>query len=153
LSLAVLAQAGLQLLIAGAALILGLLIIWIIVSVPVWIAAKILTLGRARFTRAMLVTAIGPIVVAVVYFLSRFILSAAVGSSGFITALAFILAFIAWIGVFKKAFETGWLRAFAIAILASIAFIVLGALIGLVIHAFIPQAPRLPFSPIPLQSV
>ena len=35
--------------------IISLVIIWAIVSVPVWISAKIITSGRARFGRAMLV--------------------------------------------------------------------------------------------------
>ena len=148
--LATLLQAGVQFLIAGAAFIIGLLIVWIVVSVPVWIAAKILTLGKAKFTRAMLVTAIGPIVVAIVFFIARLVLSVAIGQSGVIVTLAFILAFIAWIGVFKKGFDTGWLRAFAIAILATAAFIVLGFVITLVIRLFVPQAP--PVSPIPLHA-
>ncbi len=37
-------------------------IIWAIVSIPVWISAKILASRRASFGRAMLVTAVGPIV-------------------------------------------------------------------------------------------
>jgi hypothetical protein len=36
--------------IVAAAVIIGLIALWIIVTIPVWIAAKVLTLGRAKFT-------------------------------------------------------------------------------------------------------
>ena len=49
-----------------------------------------------------------------------------VGEQFAVAALSFIIAFIAWIGVFKWGFETGWLRALGIAILATALFIVLG---------------------------
>jgi hypothetical protein len=131
------------------AVIIGLLVMWIIVSVPVWIAAKILTRGRARFTRAMLVTAVGPIVYAIVFFISAAVLSVAFGESGWLVTISFVIAFIAWVGVFKKGFETGWLRALGIAILATAVFAVIGVIITLVIQAFVPQAP--PITPFPLQ--
>src|SRR5581483_3680837 len=112
-------QAG-TLLAAAIAFLVGLFILWVIVSVPVYLAAKILTLGKAKFTRAMLVTALGPIVVAIVYLVFAFVLSATIGSRTIATAIAFIIAFVAWIGVFKKGFDTGWLRAFGIAVLATV---------------------------------
>ena len=142
---------GAQLAIVTAAVIVALLVLWIIVSIPVWIAAKILTLGRAKFTRAMLVTAVGPIVYAVVFFLSTLILTITFGERGLLIVLSFIIAFIAWIGVFKKGFETGWLRALAIAILGIIVFSVMGILITLVMQMFVPSAP--PITPFPLQHV
>jgi hypothetical protein len=55
--------------------IISLVIIWAIVSVPVWISAKIITSCRARFGRVMLVTAAGPIVYALVLIISTSFLS------------------------------------------------------------------------------
>ena len=131
------------------AFLLGLLALWILVSIPVWIAAKVLTLGRAKFTRAMLVTAVGPIVYAAVFLVSTIVLSVAFGQSSWLSVLAFVIAFVAWIGVFKKGFDTGWLRALGIAILATIVFVIIGIVITLVIWTVVPGAP--PISPIPLQ--
>src|SRR6185503_9434778 len=131
------------------AVLIGLVALWILVSIPVWIAAKILTLGRAKFTRAMLVTAAGPIVYAVVFVASSAVLSVAFGESSWLLTVALITAFIAWIGVFKKGFDTGWLRALGIAILATVVFTVMSIVITLIIWAFVPNAP--PISPIPLQ--
>lgn len=142
-------QGGTDIAVIAAAFVIGLAILWIIVSIPVWIAAKILTLGRAKFTRAMLVTAVGPIVYAIVFLISAAVLSVAFGGRGSLVVIAFIIAFIAWIGVFKKGFDTGWLRAFGIAVLATIVFAVIGILITLVIQAFVPETP--PITPFPLQ--
>ena len=55
----VLLQVHTEFAITAAKLVLGLIIIWIIISIPVWLAAKILALGGAKLTRAMLLTAIG----------------------------------------------------------------------------------------------
>ena len=133
----------------AAAFIIGLIALWIIVSIPVWIAAKILTLGKAKFTRAMLVTAVGPIVYAIVFFVIAGVLTLAIGDPTIPAIIAFVIAFIAWIGVFKKGFDTGWLRAVAIAILAIIVFAVIGLILTLIIQAIVPGTP--PITPIPLQ--
>jgi len=143
-------QAGTDLAAIFIAVLIGLLVLWIVVSIPVWIAAKVLTIGRAKFTRAMLVTAVGPIVYAIVLFISAAVLSVAFGDrGGWIAAIAFLIAFLAWIGVFKKAFEVGWIRALGIAVLAIVVFAVLGVIITLIIQSIVPGAP--PITPIPLQ--
>src|SRR5919198_800342 len=134
-------QTGAEIAIIAAAIIVGLIAMWIIVTIPVWIAAKVLTLGKAKFTRAMLVTAVGPIVYAIVFFISVAVLTVALGGQTIPAIIAFIIAFIAWIGVFKKGFETGWIRALAIAVLATVVFAVIGILITLIIQAIVPGAP------------
>ena len=122
--------------------IIGLIILWIIVSIPVWLAGKAVTGGKATFGEAMLATLFGPIVYAVTLVVVDFLLGGVIGSAGYIIAL--ILAFIGWIWVYKASFKTGWLGGIAIAILAVIIFavisIVFGALFGLVVPApFFPQ--------------
>jgi hypothetical protein len=97
----------------------------------------------------MLVTAIGPVIYAIVFFASTVILSAAFGESGWLAVVAFVVAFVAWIGIFKKGFDTGWLRALGIAILATVVFAIMGIIITLLIWIFVPNAP--PITPIPLQ--
>ena len=147
-------QGGTEIAVIAASMIIGLLVVWIIVSIPVWIAAKILTAGRVKFTRAMLVTALGPIVYAIVFFLSAVLLAAVVQDPTVPVIIGFILAFIAWIGVFKKGFGTGWLRALGIAILAIIVFAVIGLIISFLIQLVVPSAPPItPIPPIPLEQV
>jgi hypothetical protein len=147
-------QGGTEIAVITASVIIGLLVLWIIVSIPVWIAAKILTRGRVKFSRAMLVTALGPIIYAIVFFLFAALLTAIVGDSTVPIITGFIVAFIAWIGVFKKGFDTGWLRALGIAILAIIVFAVIGLIISFLIQLIVPEAPPItPIPPIPLQQV
>jgi len=122
--------------------IISLVIIWAIVSIPVWISAKILTSGRARFARAMLVTAAGPIVYALVLIISTRLLSLAIENrSSLIMSVGLVLAFLAWIYVFKTGFETGWIRGAGIALLAIIVFVIIGVVIASFTHLFVPITP------------
>lgn len=144
-------QGGTEIVVIAAAVIIGLLVLWIIVSIPVWVAAKILAMGRVSFSRAMLVTALGPIVSAVVFLIFAALLTAIVGDPTLPVIIGLIVAFVAWIGVFKRGFHTGWLRALGIAMLAVILFAVIGFIISLLMQVIVPEAP--PITPIPLQQV
>jgi hypothetical protein len=144
-------QGGIEIVVIAAAVIIGLLVLWIIVSIPVWIAAKILAMGRVSFSRAMLVTALGPVVAAIVFFIFAALLTAIIGDPTVPVIIGLIVAFVAWIGVFKRGFHTGWLRALGIAILAIIVFAVIGLIISLLMQVIVPEAP--PITPIPLQQV
>lgn len=108
--------------------LVGLIILWIIVSIPVWLAGKAATAGEATFGDALLATLAGPIVYLIVAFLVDFFLGALIGSTALI--FGYILAPIAWIWVFKTSFQTGWLQAILIALLAWIIYILLSILIG-----------------------
>jgi hypothetical protein len=123
--------------------IIGLIVLWIIVSIPVWLAGKAVTGGKATFGEAMIATLFGPIVYAITLIVVDFLLGGLIGSTGYIIAL--VLAFLGWIWVYKASFKTGWLGGIAIAILAVIIFvvisIVLGAIFGLVVPA--PFFPRI----------
>jgi len=120
--------------------LLALIILWIIVSVPVWLAGKAVTGGKASFGDAMLATLAGPIVYFIVSFLVS-LSSAVIGSVAFV--FAYILALIAWIWVFKASFRTGWLQAIAIAILAWVIFIIFSILISALFRVAYP-APFFP---------
>jgi hypothetical protein len=144
-------QGGTEIVVIAAAVIIGLLVLWIIVSIPVWVAAKILAMGRVSFSRAMLVTALAPIVSAVVFLIFAALLTAIVGDPTLPVITGLIVAFVAWIGVFKRGFHIGWLRALGIAMLAVIVFAVIGFIISLLMQVIVPEAP--PITPIPLQQV
>ena len=144
-------QGGTEIVVIAAAVIIVLLVLWIIVSIPVWVSAKILAMGRVSFSRAMLVTALGPIVSVVVFFIFAALLTAIVGDPTLPVIIGLIVAFVAWIGVFKRGFHTGWLRALGIAMLAVIVFAVIGFIISLLMQIIVPEAP--PITPIPLQQV
>jgi hypothetical protein len=123
-------------------------ILWVIVSIPVWISAKILRAKQTKFTRAMLVTVAGPIAYGIVFFISTRILSSllSVGKNYYSMSsvnnmIGIAVAFIAWTYIFKKGFETGWIRALGIAISAIIVFVIIGIIIAFIINQFIPHVP------------
>jgi len=117
-------------------IIIGLVILWIIVSIPAYIAGKVVTAGKSTLGEAMLATLFGPIVYAIVLVGASFFLGAIIGSGAYILAL--ILALIAWIGIYKSTFRTGWLGAIAIGILAAIIFIILSIIITALLGVTIP---------------
>ncbi len=121
--------------------LVGLVILWIIVSIPVWLAGKAITGGKATFGDALLATLAGPIVYFIVSFLVAYFLGGIFGASALI--FGYILALIAWIWVFKASFQTGWLRAIMIAILAWVVFIILSIIIGALFGIVYP-APFFP---------
>ena len=120
-------------------ILLGLLILWIAISIPVYGAAKIVTRGRATFGTAMGATLLGPVVYLMVLFGAGFLLSAAIGWTASIFAL--LLAFLAWLGVYKSMFQTGWLGALAIAILAAVLFLILALVVAFLLALVFPGTP------------
>ena len=90
----------------------------------------------------MLVTAAGPIVYVSVLIISTSFISLAIGNrSSVIMSIGLVLAFLAWIYVFKIGFKTGWIRGAGIAVLAIIVFVIIGVVITLFIHLFTPNVP------------
>jgi hypothetical protein len=116
--------------------IIGLVILWIIVSIPAYLAGKIVTAGRSTFGEAMLATLFGPIVYAITLVVVNSFLTAIIGGIAF--TLALILAFIAWIWVFKASFRTGWLGGLGIALLTLIVFAILSIIVGSLFRSIIP---------------
>jgi hypothetical protein len=120
----------------------GLIILWLIVSIPVYLAGKFVTAGEATLGDAMVATLFGPIVYAITLFVINFLFGAVVG---IMTAYfwALILAFIAWVVIFKASFRTGWLAALAISLLSVLIFAVISLLFGTFLGVMVP-APFFP---------
>jgi len=127
------------------AIIIGLIVLWIIVSIPVYLAGKVVTGGRSTFGEAMVATVLGPIVYFIVLAGVRFFLEGLLGGAA--STLGYILAFIAWIWVYKRTFRTGWLGGLAIAILAVLVFVIfsliVNALLGIVVPSVSTGTPLL----------
>ena len=91
-------------------------------------AAKALTGGKTRFGQAMGATLLGPLVYGLVSVFATFFLGVfGVAQAGII---AFILAFLALLGVYKSSFNTGWMQALGIAILATIIIAIIWAFVA-----------------------
>lgn len=108
--------------------IIGLVILWIVVSIPVWLAGKAITGSKASFGDALLATLAGPIVYFIVIWAVDFFLGSIIGGTAYI--FGYILALIAWVWVYKASFGTGRIKAVLIAILAWIIFVVLSFIVG-----------------------
>jgi len=119
-------------------LIIALIIEWIIVSIPVWLAGKLVTGGKGTFGDAMLATLFGPVVFIIIFFIVGYFLGAVIGSSA-AYVFAYVLAFIGWVWVYKASFRTGWLSGLAIAVLAIIILIIINAILGFIFGATLPS--------------
>ncbi len=96
--------------------ILGLVVLWIVVSIPVYFAGKLVKKGNATFGEAMGATLGGVVVYYVVFFVASFALAAVNLPSA--EVLALLLGFLAWLAVFRGSFHTSWLGAVGIVVLA-----------------------------------
>ena len=104
-------------------LIVGLVILWIIVSIPVYFAGKAITVGKATLGDAMSATLGGGIAYFVVYFGVVFFLTPLLGPSA--TVFALILALLVWLAVYRASFDTGWIKAIGIVIVAWVVLLLL----------------------------
>jgi hypothetical protein len=107
--------------------LIGLIILWFIVSIPVYFAGKLLKGGRASFGNALGATLGGVVVYFVVVFIIGYFLTAVIGSAA--GALALVLGLLAWLAVYRSAFHTSWLGAVGIVIVAWLILLVLDFLL------------------------
>ena len=108
----------------------------------------------------MLVTAAGPIAYWIVFLISTRLLKSLflLGNNYYysvasVNIVGIIIAIIVWIYIFKKGFETGWLRALAIAILAVVVFVIVGMIIFPIINQLVPYTPHTTITPIPFHQI
>jgi hypothetical protein len=107
--------------------LIGLVVLWIVISIPVYFAGKAIKGGNAGFGQAMWATLGGVVVYYIVYFVIAFFLGAVIGSSADVIAL--ILGLIAWLAVFRGTFHTSWLGAIGIVVIAWLILLVLDFLL------------------------
>jgi hypothetical protein len=67
--------------------------------------------------------------------------------------LALIVAPIAWLWVYKRMFNTGWLRALGITVLSFILFIVLAWIVSVILGIALPDVYIPNPTPIPLHNI
>ncbi len=103
--------------------LLGLIILWVVVSIPVYFAGKAVRGGRASLGEAMGATLGGVVVYYIVFFGAGFLLGAVVGGSAGVIAL--LLGLVAWLAVFRAAFHTSWLGAIVIVVVAWVILLIL----------------------------
>jgi hypothetical protein len=102
-------------------LVISLIVNIIILSPVLWIAGRLLAgKDKAKFTDALWIVVLGTIIGSIFQYVF----------SGIIAAL--IVLFI-WLALVKHFFDTGWLKALAIAIVAILIWIVIAVIIGIIV--------------------
>ena len=109
-------------------LIVGLVILWIVVSIPVYFAGKAITGKKATFGDAMGATLGGGVAYFVVYFGVVIFLTPLLGPPA--TVFALILALLVWLAVYRASFDTGWIQAIGIVILAWVILLILDLILA-----------------------
>jgi hypothetical protein len=122
-------------------LAVALIILWVIVSFPVYIAGKLITDGKGEYGDAMVATLGGGIVYIVILFGGTLLLSYIIAPD-LALAISFVLALVAWVAVYSDSFDTSWLGGAAIALVGwavlVVVDIVLISLFGVAIPKFYP---------------
>jgi hypothetical protein len=112
----------------GAMIIIFLILGWVIITIPVYLAAKLFG-SDASFLKAMVTVLLAGILAGIIIIIFAFI-SAAYGS--FILAISgLIIAFIAVLGVYKSMFNVGWAAAFGIIIVSIIIAFIFNLILSL----------------------
>ena len=119
-------------------LLVAFVVIWVIASFPAYIAGKMVTGGKATFGEAMGATLGGVIVYALTIVLVGFFLGAVIGPTAIVWGV--ILGFVAFLGVYKSAFHTGWLGAFGIAVISVLVALVLNLIVGALFGVSFPAS-------------
>ncbi len=96
----------------------------VVLSIVLWGAGRLLAgAQKAKFTDALWIAVLGTLIGAVV---ENFV-------GGVLGLLGAVLVLFVWLALVKHFFDTGWLRALAIAIVAVIFYIILLAILGLLL--------------------
>jgi len=117
--------------------IVTLVILWVVVSIPVYAAGKLITSGRTGFGSAMGATLGGALVYLIILFGVAFLLTPFLGT--FAPILGFLLAIIGWLAVYRASFSTGWLGALGIVVLAWLVLVVIDVILTTLFGIRIPK--------------
>jgi hypothetical protein len=98
------------------------IIVNIIILAPVlWISGRLLAgKDKAKFTDALWIVVLGTLIGGFFQYL-------------FTGIIAAIIVLFIWLALVKHFFDTGWLRAFVIAVVAILIWIVIAVIIGLIV--------------------
>ncbi len=118
------------------ALALALLVLWVAVSIPVYISSGLI-MGKSDLGSAMGATLGGALAYVVVLYAGAFLLAAFLGPSTL--AISFVLAIAAWLAVYRASFGTGWLPAIGIVAVGWLVLFVMDAVLLSVFGVSFPK--------------
>ena len=89
--------------------VVGLVVLWVVISIPVYFAGKVINQDKAHFGQAMGATLGGELVYFIVLYGIVFFLGPSLGATAALLGLG--LALLAWLAVYRASFDTSWTRA------------------------------------------
>ncbi|MCW4047795.1 MAG: hypothetical protein NWE99_09620 [Candidatus Bathyarchaeota archaeon] len=102
-------------------LIIQIIVNIIIIAPVLWISGRLLAgSSKAKFTDALWIVVLGTVIGAFFQYL-------------FSGIIASIIVLLIWLALVKHFFDTGWLKALAIAIVAILIWIVIAVIIGIIL--------------------
>jgi hypothetical protein len=107
--------------------LVGLLILWVVISIPVYFSGKAIKGRQSSFGQAMAATLGGGLAYSIAYFLVAVALGAVIGPPARVFAL--LLGLLLWLAVYRGVFNTTWLGAVGIVVLAWIILIILDVIL------------------------
>lgn len=119
-------------------LAVALVILWVVISLPVYVAGKLVTGGKAEFGDAMVATLGGAIAYILVLWGGTFFLSLVISPTAAVV-IAFVLALVSWVAVYGSSFDTGWLGGLAIAIVGWAVLVIIDLVLVSVFGVAIPK--------------
>ncbi len=118
-------------------LAITLLVLWIVISIPVYISGELITGGRADFGSAMGATLGGALAYILILWAGTFLLTPLLGYTG--AVFAFLFALLVWVAVYRAAFDTGWLGAAGIVIVGWLVLVVMDLILTSLFGVAIPK--------------
>jgi len=102
-------------------LVINLIVNIIILSPVLWIAGRLLAgKDKAKFTDALWIVVLGTLIGGIFQYF-------------FAGIIAAIIVLFIWLALVKHFFDTGWLKAFVIAVVAILIWIVIAVIIGIIV--------------------
>jgi len=127
-----------EFILTGLVVLFSFLAVWMITSLAIFLAGRAIAGSYATFPKASALILVGGILIGITYGVAAFL---------FTPPLGWLVAFLVWLGLVKHFFETGWLGAFVISLLACIILLLLvaGLVIALaIIEVHVPFLPETP---------
>jgi hypothetical protein len=104
--------------------VINIVVTTIVVAPALWLAGRMLVgHEKAKLSDAVLTIVVGTVIRALI-------------TSFFPGTIALIIQLLVWLGLIKHFFDTSWMRALNISILAILLFIIVSAILGLLGFAF-----------------
>lgn len=100
-------------------LVIHVIVNIIIIAPVLWMAGRVLTSReKAKFTDSLMIVVLGTVIGSLLQF-------------AFSGIAASLIVLILWLALIKHFFDCGWLKAFLIAVVAVVIFVVVGAVLAL----------------------